>query len=95
MPPQGLEQPPNSSEDTGVRLQSGAISCALQDETTAGTAAAGHQGEAEGTAASDQGNPLDKLAAALLALSPAERATAGRHAHQGQAIGNRRREEEN
>jgi hypothetical protein len=33
----------------------------------------GHHAESEGTADTDQGNPLAKLAAALLTLSPADR----------------------
>ncbi|MEI8376189.1 MAG: hypothetical protein WCJ35_25495 [Planctomycetota bacterium] len=73
MPPEGLEQPTNSSGNAGVHSESGAESGALYGKTTTGTADTGHQEESEGTAAADQGDPLTKLAAALLTLSPADR----------------------
>ena len=71
MPPEGLEQTPNSSGNTGVRSQSGAKSDALPgNSTAAAVAVAGNRNEGEGA---DEGGRLDKLAAALLTLSPAER----------------------
>ena len=66
MPPEGLEQPPNSSGNTGVRSQSGAKSDALPGNSTADTVAVdGDRNESEGA---DEGGRLDKLAAALLTL---------------------------
>ena len=81
MPPEGAEHPANSSGNTGVHFKSGAQSGALSGKT-----AADHPNESEGTdqdgaargsstagAPSGSGDPLTKLAAALLTLSPADR----------------------
>jgi hypothetical protein len=77
VPPGGLEQPPVSSGNTASRPESGAESGAhpdgfAPDHNTEGERI--NQDEvAQGASTADQGDPLAKLAAALLRLSPADR----------------------
>lgn len=62
MPPLGAEHLQESSGNTGVRSEGGAQSGALSSKT-----------DPRAAEATDQADPLAKLAAALLTLSPADR----------------------
>lgn len=77
MPPVGLEQPQESSGNTGVGSESGAQSGALCGKTVANDNASSldtDQGnEGEGTAGKPA-DPLAGLAAAIASLTPADRA---------------------